>query len=91
MCLEAKKQKAKNQYLFLRINCKRECTLNFFSDWNEPRNVLTHQEMYGWWFWRLSNIEKHARDDFRDCKRLCKIKSIYLQVNLKEANLNGCV
>ena len=47
MCLEAKKRKAKNDYFFLRINCKRQSMRNFFKDGKESSEVLRHQEMYG--------------------------------------------
>ena len=47
MCLEAKKQKAKNDYFSLRINCKRQSMRNFFQDGKESSEVLRHQEMYG--------------------------------------------
>ena len=36
---------------------------NFFKGGKESSEVLRHQEMYGWCFWRLNNIEKDARED----------------------------
>ena len=60
MCLEGKKRKAKSDYLFWKINCKKECKLNFFKDSNESSKVLRHREMYGWCFWRLNDIDKNA-------------------------------
>ena len=34
-----KKQKAKNDLLFLRINCSKQCTRDFFRDWNASSKV----------------------------------------------------
>ena len=39
MCLDVKQQKAKKDWLFLRINFSKKCTRNFFTDWNESSKV----------------------------------------------------
>ena len=67
MSLEVKKQKAKSGWLFLRITCSNQSTRDFVRGWNpsikvgsKDLEVLKHQESFGWWFWRLSNISKGA-------------------------------
>ena len=45
--------------------------------WLRYLEVLKHQE-------RLNDTEKGRNDDFRSCKTLRKVNSMYLEVKLKE-------
>ena len=46
---------------------------------------LKQWETYGWWFWKLTDIEKDTRDDFTGRKRLIKVETMYLVLKLIEA------
>lgn len=95
MSLDVKKQKAKKAWLFFKINCTEECTYDFFRCWNASSKVppkylelLKHQESYGSWFSRLSNIEKGTKHNFTDCKTRNKVRLMYLEAKLIEAKFN---
>ena len=95
MSLDVKKQKAKKTWLFFKINCTEECTHDFFRGWNASSKVppkyvelLKHQESYGSWFSRLSNIEKSTKHDFTGCKTRSKVRLMYLETKLIEAKFN---
>ena len=65
MRLEVKNQRAKTDWLFLRINCWKQCMRNFFRGssasskaWLKRLDFLKQQESYCVCFWRLNNMEK---------------------------------
>ena len=98
MSLEVKTQKAKNEWLFLRINCSKKCARDFSSGWNASSKCrlkhlefLIGQETNGWYFWRLGNIEKRTKHDSTGCKTLSKIKYKYLEVKFKEPKFGWCL
>ena len=84
MRLEVKKQKAKNASLFLRINCSKQCTRDFFTGWNASSKVrpnylevLKHQESYGWCFLEAKRHQNSTKHDFIGSKTLSKVNLVY--------------
>ena len=89
--LGTKKQKRRNDCLFLRINCSKQCTRDLLRGWNASSELLLihleglkHRERYDWWFWRLNDIEKVMRDNFTRSKTLIKVETMYLELKLIE-------
>ena len=87
MSLAVKNQRAKTNWLFLRVNCWKQCTCDFFRASNASGkvrlkylDVLKHQKSYGVCFWGLNNMEKGRTYNFTAYKTVNKVKLIYLEV-----------
>ena len=95
MSLEVKKQKTKNEWLFLRINYSKQCTRDVCSGWIASSKVrvkhlkvLKYEQKLWLKFLEISDIEKGTKHDFTACKTLSKVKPMYLEVNMKEAKFD---
>ena len=84
-----KSENEENDSIFLRM---RDGTRNLLRGWNASSKVqlmylegLKQRETYGWWFWKLIDIEKDSRNDFTGSKTLSKVETMYLVLKLIEA------
>ena len=92
MSLVTKKQNGRNICFFFRINCSKQVTCDFLRGWNASSKVrltyledLKDRKKYGWWFWRLNNINKVRRDHLTDRKTPRKVETKHLELKLSEA------
>ena len=69
MCLEVKKQKAKNKWFTWKLKCSKKCTGEvLITDWNKKRKRRP-RKMYGWWFSQIHYNNESTEESFSGYKK----------------------
>ena len=73
MCLEVKKQKAKNDWFTCTLKSSKRCTRKIIiRNWNKKKEGSTNvfrgfeapKKVYGWWIFKLNYIHEGLGDSF---------------------------